>query len=108
MADVTIVASEFFTYEFTLYDDSGVMDISDFTTRQLDIRPTDYASALLLDSKALTFTTDGTDGKLDWAVDPADFSAQTAGLAYGQIHLTDGTTIRKSIQFDIMIERNVS
>jgi hypothetical protein len=110
MADVDITVNDKFTYEFTCYDkDTGdVLDISGFTTRQLDIRPTNYTDSLLLDSKTLTFTTDGTDGKLDWAIDPADFTSQPPGPAYGQIHLATASLTRKSFQFDIMMHRDIS
>lgn len=108
MADVEIIANEEYTHVFTCYDEDGVFDVSGFSGYTLDIRPTNFTGTLLLDSKSLSFTDDGTDGRLSWGVDPTDFSSQPAGPAYGMITLTDGTNTKKSFQFDVMILRDLA
>lgn len=111
MADIDIVIDEEgYNYDFTIFDGAGALDISGFDTKTLDIRPADFTGTLLLDSKALSFVTDGKDGKARWPVDKDDFGSQPAGVAYAQITLIDTTLniTRKTALMTIMIHRSIA
>ena len=110
MADMDLVVGEFgFNYDFTIFDDVGAVDVSGFDLITLDIRPTNYTDALLLDSKVLIFGTDGTDGLVRWAVQPADIPT-TVGVAYAQITLgtNANTALRRTKQMTVMIHREIT
>ena len=107
MADIDITATEKFNYEITVYDEDGLADLSAFTTRRIDVRPADFTGSLLIDSLAVTFVTDGTDGKINWVVDPSDFTSQPAGTAYAQLTFIGGGDTKKTRLLTVMIHRSI-
>lgn len=110
MADIELVLNENnFNYDFTLYDEDGTVDLTDFDTNTLDIRPTDLTSALILDSKALTKPS-GTSGVLRWNVLVADLSSPSEGtMYYAQITITDSVNnvTRKSKLMTLKMENDI-
>jgi len=110
MADIDLVINEDgFNYEITVFSGNSAFDLTAFDTNTIDIRPTDFTGALILDSKALTFKTDGSDGILVWPVVLGDFVTQPAGPAYAQLTLIDsGVQTRKTDLMTVMIHRDVA
>jgi len=113
MTDVTIVQGEFGQAIDIFISDENTgepLDLSPFvTTKNLDVKPTDYAAAVLA-NKSLTFKTDGTDGFVVWTIASGDWPATgaTAGQYYGQVELVNGaTSTRVTKQFDVTIETGV-
>ena len=105
MADLWLVIGESgFNVDFTVHDENGVMDISDFDDVALFIKTSDFVTTSLTD-KALTQP--GATGVARWAVLAGEVPT-TAGSYFGQIILTDtGTTIRKTMLLDIQVETNL-
>lgn len=111
MADVDLVLNETnYNFDFTLFDGDGKVDLTDFDTNTLDIRPTDLTSTLILDSKALTKPS-GTSGVLRWNVVVGDFASPTEGtLYYAQITIKDtgNTVTRKSKLMTVKVEHDIA
>ena len=113
MTDISIVQGEFGqTIDIFISDENtgAHLDLSSFaTTKNLDVKPTDY-TATVLTNKSLSFKTDGTDGLLVWTIASGDWPATgaTAGQYYGQVELVDGATIKRiTKQFDVTVETGV-
>ena len=62
MAANEIHVGDLTTFELTLYDDDAVVDISSATTKQIKF----YDPAGTTTTQTGSFTTDGTDGKLEF------------------------------------------
>lgn len=84
----------------TMKDKDGtVQDISSFTTRQVIVRTPDKLKTV---TRTATFTTDGTDGKLDFSF--ADGDIDRPGLWEGQVVLSKTGMERRSDIFDMNVE----
>jgi len=112
VTDITIVQGEFGQAVDIFISDENTgepLDVSGFGVRNLDVKPTDYAAAVLA-NKGLTFKTDGTDGFVVWTIASSEWPATgaTAGQYYAQVELVDGaTSTRITKQFDVTIDTGV-
>lgn len=106
MADLILVIGESgHNIDFTIQSNSGVVNCSDFDTRTLIIKTSDFITTSL--TKSLAFVTDGTNGQLRWSVISGNIPT-TAGMYFGQIIITDsGVQTRKTQIFDIQVVRKL-
>jgi len=74
MARIVVRAGELgFDIDLPPFTDQNgdILDISSFTTKNLDVKPSDYGSAVLT-NKAVTFKNTGADGLLVWNITSGD------------------------------------
>lgn len=84
----------------TLRDqDDSIQDISGATTKQLKFRKPNSGTVI---TKSAAFTTDGTDGKLQWSTTSVD-DLDESGLWVLQAYLVIGSNIHHSdtVQFTV-------
>lgn len=110
MADIEVIANEDnFNIDFTLFDENGEVDLTDFGTNVIDVRPTDLTGALIV--TADTLTKPGATGVLRWNIQSTTLATGTEGtLYYAQITIQDtvNTITRKSRLMTLKLEHDIS
>ncbi len=92
------------TYTLTLKDSTGtVQDISSYTTRKVHFTSENKIKTF---TRTATFTTDGTNGKLDFNF--ADGNLDQAGVWKGQVELSKSGAKVNSVEFDVVVGSRIT
>jgi hypothetical protein len=90
-------------FELTVTDASGAVDISGATTKQISLEPPTRANKV---TKAATFTTDGTDGKMLYTTVAGDLDEAGSWRVQGYVVLDANNEFRTDIH-TVTVHENI-